>query len=571
MCICSFLQVLTRAAEFYAHNLVSHARAGQARGHIIARGISPATSIKYGIGFAPSSTTHQDSLLNVLVDEGFSMHDLILAGLVVNATSSNRKGDSGNDPNDNVRVKISRDHRDRAYGNYYDRFRNRLMIPIRRKDGQVVAFGGRVLDLEGSKSHGISKYINSPETLTFVKSRTVFGLDVAKESIFDSGVAILVEGYFDVISLHNAGIYNSVAIMGTSISEQQIQSICDCGKMKGKEGMQIVLLFDKDKAGVDATRRMCLQTLSQISISVDVRIGSFEASENLPASIKDASDLCCSVESIGHQSVKSIMDRIISTAIGWREWMIDDVMSNQLGNLDPCSLAGKTVSLSNAVKFIKSLSDAGAYKALLVQYCIEQLAGNNTFLIEQLQQEVPKLVKESIDYVRKPATSFSTPVYSKSFLKSNHQLMSREHQSEYTGHNDDGDGQVMNPYDPLYIDRMTQDVDINKIFSRGMELSYTERNRGRKFNTEGMITSSETYNMKQKGEKEIVPSALLEGVDSALSHITARRLADSESILLSVFIRYPQLRKVSHAHLYSCYLSIDDSSLLIYEGNSQNS
>jgi DNA primase len=123
----------------------------------------------------------------------------------------------------------------------YDRFRGRLMFPIAALDGQVIGFGARALGEEKG-----AKYINTPETVLYKKSRVLYGLDQARESIRKTRAAVLVEGYFDVIGLHQAGVRNAVAVCGTALTAEHLELLqrCDC--------REVVVLFDGDVAGLAA-------------------------------------------------------------------------------------------------------------------------------------------------------------------------------------------------------------------------------------------------------------------------------------------------------------------------------
>jgi DNA primase len=178
-----------------------------------------------------------------------------------NANSTNRVNNNNNSSN-----------------NFYDRFRNRLMIPIHRPDGQVLGFGARLLEeekLDSSKEDDnklkVAKYINSPETLAFRKNSILYGMHFAKSHIISTGVAILVEGYFDVISLYNSGVKNAVACMGTSLTSEQILSIINLGKKHGKE-ISIVVLFDSDVAGQQAVKRSCMNVFNLLPDTLDIRV-----------------------------------------------------------------------------------------------------------------------------------------------------------------------------------------------------------------------------------------------------------------------------------------------------------
>ena len=125
-------------------------------------------------------------------------------------------------------------------GRVYDRFRNRLMIPIRDDRGRMVGFGGRALG--GDEG---AKYINSPQSAIFDKSRLLYGLDRGKSAIRDSSTAVIVEGYMDVIQAHQAGYLNVVAQMGTAMTEPQIRLVAP------RYAKRIVLALDADEAGTE--------------------------------------------------------------------------------------------------------------------------------------------------------------------------------------------------------------------------------------------------------------------------------------------------------------------------------
>jgi DNA primase len=126
-------------------------------------------------------------------------------------------------------------------GRSYDRFRQRLMFPIASLDGQVIGFGGRALGEEQG-----AKYLNTPETPLYKKSRVLYGIDLAREAIRKTRAAVLVEGYFDVIGLHQAGVKNAVAVCGTALTPEHVELLkrCDC--------REVTVLFDGDVAGLAA-------------------------------------------------------------------------------------------------------------------------------------------------------------------------------------------------------------------------------------------------------------------------------------------------------------------------------
>ncbi len=228
--------LLASAAEMYQKQLL-HPSAGAVLGYVRKRrGLTPETIETFQFGYAPASW---DFALQGLGALGHSQDEIIDAGLAVR--------------NENGRV--------------YDRFRNRLMIPIRDERGRVVGFGGRALSSDDS-----AKYINSPQTPLFDKSRLLFGLDSAKGAIRETGAAVVVEGYMDVVQAFQAGYRNVVAQMGTAMTEAQIR------RLAPRYARKIVLALDADEAGQSATRRsleVARQTLQRDfagKLSIDIRI-----------------------------------------------------------------------------------------------------------------------------------------------------------------------------------------------------------------------------------------------------------------------------------------------------------
>jgi len=207
------LKALSVAAAFFSESLRSPAGA-RARRYLEERGFAPGTGPAgaFSLGFAPDSW---DSLSKRLARERVSMEAAEKAGLV----------------------------KKRESGGYYDRFRGRIIFPITDVRGTVVGFGGRVLD------DATPKYLNSPESPVFRKGETLYGLHQARQAVRQEGFAIVVEGYFDLLSLHAHGFINSVATMGTALGAGQIRTL------KGY-APAVCALFDPDEAGKRAALRV---------------------------------------------------------------------------------------------------------------------------------------------------------------------------------------------------------------------------------------------------------------------------------------------------------------------------
>jgi DNA primase len=210
----SLLAMQSAAGAFFAKVLGDPAQGKAAREYLAQRKIDAESIQRFNIGLAPDGW---DGLIRGPVGKQYSPQQLATGGLV-----KARDGGSG----------------------FYDTFRNRLMFPIRDPEGRTIAFGGRVLP--GSTDP--AKYLNSPETPLFSKSRCIFGLDLAKQKIVETRTAVIVEGYTDVIIAHQCGATNVVSVLGTALTPQH------AGILK-RFADRIVLLFDADTAGEAAVEK----------------------------------------------------------------------------------------------------------------------------------------------------------------------------------------------------------------------------------------------------------------------------------------------------------------------------
>jgi len=204
--------LLDRTAIFYATYLWDSEEAGKAREYLAQRGLGEEALRAFGVGYAPSAW---DTVLLRGQRAGFSVEELRAIGLA-------QRGKSGGE---------------------YDRFRSRIMFPIRDRRGRTLGFGGRAM-----RSDQGAKYVNTAETEFFHKSEMLYGIDLAKAAIAKAGRAIVVEGYTDVLALHQAGIEEAVGVMGTAITEEQVAAL---------SGMveEVVLALDADAAGQEAMLR----------------------------------------------------------------------------------------------------------------------------------------------------------------------------------------------------------------------------------------------------------------------------------------------------------------------------
>ena len=206
------LWALHKEAARFFHSQLYAPVGKEALEYAFGRGMSKSILTTFGVGYAPDSW---DALVKAMKAKGYTEEELKESGL----------------------VSISQKN-----GNIFDRFRDRLMFPIIDVRGNVIGFGGRII----KKDSDAAKYLNSPETLIFNKRKNLFGLNLAKKS--KAGSLILVEGNIDVVSLHQYGFDNAIASLGTSLTEEQ-------ATLMSRYTDQIILIYDGDKAGQNATQR----------------------------------------------------------------------------------------------------------------------------------------------------------------------------------------------------------------------------------------------------------------------------------------------------------------------------
>ena len=204
--------LLEDAATFYRHHLLNTPAGQSALAYLHGRGLKDEIIEAFGLGYAPDSW---DQATQHFKSRGYAERDLIEVGLVS----------------------------ERESGGVYDRFRNRLMFPIRDERGRMAGFGARILNPDD-----VPKFLNSPQTAVFDKGRLLYGLDRARKAIRQQEQAVIVEGYLDVIALHQAGFANAASPMGTALSEHQLYLL-------KRFTRSFVLALDADAAGAQATLR----------------------------------------------------------------------------------------------------------------------------------------------------------------------------------------------------------------------------------------------------------------------------------------------------------------------------
>ncbi len=220
------LWALHKEAARFFHSQLYASVGKEALEYALGRGMSKGILTTFGVGYAPDSW---DSMVKAMKAKGYTDQELKDSGLV----SVSQKN-----------------------GNIFDRFRDRLMFPIIDVRGNVIGFGGRII----KKDSDAAKYLNSPETIIFNKRKNLFGLNLAKKSKQNS--LILVEGNIDVVALHQYGFDNAVASLGTSLTEEQ-------AVLMTRYAEQIILIYDGDKAGQNATQR-AIPILEKAGLQVKV-------------------------------------------------------------------------------------------------------------------------------------------------------------------------------------------------------------------------------------------------------------------------------------------------------------
>ena len=305
------------AANYYHENLYKP-ESKIAQEYIKKRKLTNDTLKSFQIGFSGKF----DELYKALTEQGFKEAEILESGLV--------------NKNDN--------------GKYIDRYRNRLMFPICDVRGRVIAFGGRVLD--DSKP----KYINSPENIVYSKGRHLFGLNVAKKN--DIKKILIVEGYMDVISLHQRGITNVVASLGTALTQQQ-------GWLLRKNSEQIILSFDSDEAGLTAKMR-ALDILQ--NMGCDIRILQMEGA-------KDPDEF---IIKYGNARFQTLIEKALS--------VIEFKVKNLKKDLDLNNVNDKIKFLNEIAKLISKIDNT-----IEKEIYIEKIAKSYDISKEAIYAEVNKL------------------------------------------------------------------------------------------------------------------------------------------------------------------------------------
>jgi DNA primase len=284
-------KLLTGASAYYRQALVSASAGSRVRAYVKARGIRPETEEALGLGYAPAG----GGLLPHLRREGFSVEEAQEAGLVI---EKNR-------------------------GEWFERFRNRLLFPIVDLMGRTVGFGGRALGDDEPK------YLNSPESPIFQKRDVLFGLNLSKAAVREKEQLLLVEGYMDYLAVTQAGVSNAAATLGTALAEGQVRIL-------KRYAREVVLNFDQDRAGMAAVQRAI-----QILLGEGVRIRVL--------SVPDGKDPDEFIRKNGAEAYRGLVEN----ARPFFDHVVDGAQS-EAGTLD---VPGKMAFLEEIVPYLSAVSD----------------------------------------------------------------------------------------------------------------------------------------------------------------------------------------------------------------------
>jgi DNA primase len=306
------LELNARAAAFFEHVLWSSPAGTDGRDLLAARAVTETQARIFGTGFAPAGGGGEDALSRYLTERAAAApEEIVDAGLAHHARG----------------------------GRLRDRFRHRLVFPIRDERGEVIAFGARALGDE------VPKYLNSPETSVYHKGSALFGIDLARASLHERRIAVIVEGYFDVMAAHLAGVANTVASSGTALTRDQ-------AKVLSRHADSVVLCFDADEAGRAATSR-----------AVDV-----VAAEGLPARICILPEGCKDPDELVRGDPGAFA---VAVEAAPPEWQV--LLDRALGGDEGRSIDARRAAAERAVVLLARIPEASA-RELYVQQAARRLS-----------------------------------------------------------------------------------------------------------------------------------------------------------------------------------------------------
>jgi DNA primase len=316
-----------RAAQQFSRNLSSPA--GKiARDYLLKRAVTDETIKQFRLGYVPDTWR---SLTDYIEGSGLSLKLAEQAGLVI----------AGKE------------------GGFYDRFRGRLIFPIENIFGEIVAFGGRIL------GEGDPKYLNSPESPVYIKGKNLYGLQKAKEAIRQSGFCLIVEGYFDAISLWNAGVHNVVATLGTALTRDHLELL-------RRYTQDVVALFDPDTAG-----RKALDRSLELFLGANMRARALILPEG------------CDPDDYVKKYGKDKIEELIAIAPSISDYYIDNVLG------DSKTFEESRDLVKTAMEFVNKISDE-IEKNLFIKRIAEKLGIDQALLKREVHRKEVHIKPKSV-------------------------------------------------------------------------------------------------------------------------------------------------------------------------------
>ncbi len=357
-------EINAAAATYYHHLLLTSGGGEEARTYLEKRAVERETIERFQLGYAPPDW---QELGHHLLNKGYRQEEVRDAGLIIE-----KEDGSG----------------------WYDRFRHRLMIPIRDVRGRAVGFGGRVL------GEGQPKYLNSPQTSLFDKGRTLFGLDLAKGAIQAENTAVVAEGYMDVIQAHQHGLTNVVASMGTALTEDQV-------KLLKRFAARIVLALDADAAGKEAIQRG-LELSRQLTLHEVIKIGPVLTEKQYSGE----ADVRIAVLPGGKDPDQVIREDLAS----WRQIIegalpvIDYYFQLVTADLDLASPQGKSIAVQRLLPIIRDIEDK-IQQAHYLQKLARLVKVEEKVLWEKLAPEKRRRVGQVSEWQTTRALDLESPAF----------------------------------------------------------------------------------------------------------------------------------------------------------------
>lgn len=333
--------LMDKVSQYYVHQLQTHPQRSEFTNYLQHRGLSPAIIERFGIGMAPAGW---DNVLNTFGGDQHKQKQLNDAGLL----STNDKGRS------------------------YDRFRNRVMFPIRDRRGRVIGFGGRVLD------DSTPKYLNSPETTIFHKGHELYGLYQARKANRRLERIVIVEGYMDVIALAEKGINNAVATLGTATTPEHLKQL-------QRTAPEVVFCFDGDRAGREAAWRAAENALPMLGGNHQLKFMFLPDGEDPDTLVK--------------QQGAEAFEALVIQAKNYSDFFLESLESR----VDMASMDGRARLIEIARPYLRHIP-AGVYREMLEQQLASRAKTDTSVLHKHLDKPQPSPQQH------KPATPISTGI-----------------------------------------------------------------------------------------------------------------------------------------------------------------